>query len=192
LDTKDSPELCQNESGQTDDGSTPLGEGLPVFPRTERYSYQGLLGLWVLQIQFHSPHSVDVIYTSPAPENTNYTQSLVVSSLIEVGRECVKWVGYLEELLQQQRSSTEEEAAVQQPSSSPQFRYCGNQLAGGAVEIGGRRSLVKAIQPGQIVVLCEEVHSQHPALLYVKPLSGADNWQGGIAVRQEDLEPVVD
>jgi hypothetical protein len=101
-------------------------------------------------------------------------------------------VGYLEEQIYQQRSSTEEKAAVQQPSSSPQFRYCGNQLASGAVEIKGRRSLVKAIGPGQIVVLCEEVHSQHPALLYVKPLSGADDWQGGVAVRQEDLEPVVD
>jgi len=181
------PTVGEEPSPPPDDDPTPPPGGQP-FPRTERYEYQGQLGLWVLQIQFNSPTHASVTYTSPAPESTSYTQSLTVSDLIEVGQKSVKWLTYLETLLQQQRSSAD--TVAQNPSiAEPRFSYCGKQSASGLVEINGRRAQVQFIQPGQIVVrCCEEQHSKHPDLLYVKPMSGADDWQDGIAVRIEDLQ----
>jgi hypothetical protein len=110
--TEDSTNATEKEPAPDDDPSPP-GVG-HLFPRTERYPYQGLLGLWVLQIQFLSPTEASVTYTSPDPENTEYTQNLVVSSLIEVGPECTKWVSYLEEQIQQHRSSVPRETAQAQ------------------------------------------------------------------------------
>jgi hypothetical protein len=79
---------------------------------------------------------------------------------------------------------------AQNPSiAEPRFRFCGKQPKSGLVEINGRRAQVQFIHPGQIVVrCCEQEHSKHPAQLYVKPMSGADDWQGGITVRIEDLQ----
>jgi hypothetical protein len=182
--TENSTNVTQKAPDPDDDPSPPGVRQL--FPRTSRYSYQGLLGLWVLQIQFLSPTEASVTYTSPAPENTIYTQSLVESSLIEVGSECTKWVAYLEEKIQHQRSSSENAVGLNS-KSSPQFRYCGNQPASGLVEIKGRRSMVKSIQPCQIVVLSDEGQHSNPALVYVLPAEEKD-WLGGVAVRVEDLQ----
>ncbi len=85
--------------------------GSQLFPRSERYELSGQLGLWVLQIQFNSPTEASVTYTGPAPENNKYNQTLVVSSLIEVGPECTKWVSHLEEEIQKQRSAVAQETA---------------------------------------------------------------------------------
>jgi hypothetical protein len=166
------PTVGEEPSPPPDDDPSPSGGGQP-FPRTERYEYQGQLGLWVLQVQFNSPTHAEVTYTSPAPESTNYTQSLTVSDLIEVGQKSVKWVAYLETLLQQQRSSAD--TVAQNPSiAEPRFSYCGKQSASGLVEINGRHAQVQFIHPGQIVVhCCEERHSKHPEQIYVKPMSGA-------------------
>jgi hypothetical protein len=99
-------------------GSVPDDDPVPdppgggqLFPREKRYELSGQLGLWVLQIQFNSPTQASVTYTSPAPENNKYNQTLVVSSLIEVGPECTKWVADLEEEIKNQRLAVARETA---------------------------------------------------------------------------------
>jgi hypothetical protein len=100
-----------NGSDPDDDPDPDPPGGGQLFPRSKRYELSGQLGLWVLQIQFNFPTEASVTYTSPAPENNKYNQTLVVSSLIEVGPECTKWVADLEEEIQKQRLAVARETA---------------------------------------------------------------------------------
>jgi hypothetical protein len=103
-----------NAQGSDPDDDDPVPNppgGGQLFPRSKRYELSGQLGLWVLQIQFNSPTQASVTYTSPAPENNKYNQTLVVSSLIEVGPECTKWVADLEEEIKNQRLAVARETA---------------------------------------------------------------------------------
>lgn len=107
--TKNSTKEDDSDPDDDPDPDPPGGGQLSLL--VERYSYQGLLGLWVLQVQILSPTEVSVTYTSPAPENKIYTHPLVVSSLIEVRPECTKWVSHLEEEIQKQRLAVARETA---------------------------------------------------------------------------------
>ncbi len=101
----------KDDSDPDDDPDPDPPGGSQLFPLVERYELSGQLGLWVLQIQFNSPTEASVTYTSPAPENNKYNQTLVVSSLIEVGPECTKRMADLEEEIQKQRLAVARETA---------------------------------------------------------------------------------
>jgi hypothetical protein len=56
-----------------------------------------------------------------------------------------------------------------------------------------KRPIVKTIEPNTLVKLCSGMeHSQHPRIVYVKPLEGAEDWLKGqgIAVSIHHLEPL--
>ncbi len=57
----------------------------------------------------------------------------------------------------------------------------------------GTSPRLESIEGGVSVLLCRGCrHSHHPQILYVKPLHGAENWIGGIAVSASFLEPLPD
>jgi hypothetical protein len=121
------------------------------FPVSERYELSGQLGLWILQIQFDSATNVRVVYTSPAPENTEYTQSLVVAHPTEVEPECIRWVAHLEQEIKQQRESV----AVAIPEAKTRTETL---LSGGAV---GRRVKIldmrgiESVEEYEVLAWCE-------------------------------------
>jgi hypothetical protein len=95
-----------------------------LLPEPVQYEYQGQLGLWLLQIQFTTLTEVQVKYTSPAPEFTEYNQQLTVNTPTEVGCECVKWIEYLEHQIQQERlAATNGATALTDESSSDEAAY---------------------------------------------------------------------
>jgi hypothetical protein len=56
-----------------------------------------------------------------------------------------------------------------------------------------KRPILKTIEPNTLVKLCSGMeHSQHPKIVYVKPLEGAEDWLKGqgIAVCIHHLEPL--
>jgi hypothetical protein len=106
-----------------DDDPSPPGGGQP-FPRTERYELKGLLGLWVLQIQFNSPTNAEVTYTSPVPESKQYVQALTVDNLAERHRYCVDGVAYLEQEILQERAAAQEATTGELAQSEEYAQVC--------------------------------------------------------------------
>jgi hypothetical protein len=70
------------------------------------------------------------------------------------------------------------------------YRYTGNHVSTDLVEMKSGRSKVMSIEPGAEVVICENLENSSPKIVYVKPALGADNWDGGVKARREDLQPL--
>jgi phage/plasmid-associated DNA primase len=122
------------------------------FPVYERYELKGRLGLWVLQIQFDSATSVQVVYISPAPENTEYTQSLVVAHPTEVGPECARWVAHLEQEIKQQRESVA--VAVSEAKTGAEVSLSDGGAVGRKVKVLDMRG-IESVEEYEILSWCD-------------------------------------
>jgi hypothetical protein len=88
-----------------------------------------------------------------------------------------------DELLEERRNALLRDEGV--------FLYVGS-AAYSLVSLQGKAKMqVRGVRRGEPVQLCPDSLHSNPRLIYVKPLQGADDWRGGIAVRWDALNPLV-
>jgi hypothetical protein len=88
-----------------------------------------------------------------------------------------------DELLEARRNALLRDAGI--------FLYAGS-AAYSLVSLQGKAKMqVRGVRCGEPVQLCPDSLHSNPRLIYVKPLQGADDWRGGIAVRWDALNPLV-